>query len=124
MGRTFRQALADHATQIFLRADQFAETVVRYPEGNLTSPIEVTGLWTPDLQPMREMSMNDGERVVLHGTLDLSATTTLAYTDQWLIGGLLYQTESIMHPRDGIRSLRLRRDDKKATTNSNPGRLR
>lgn len=92
MGDLHDLILAD-VQDVFLNTDEFAETVYRYPRGNLGSPEELVGIFTEDREPGTNQVDGDGvvpntikgERIRSSGYLFLSADVVVDDRDTFLI---------------------------------------
>lgn len=123
MARTLKDAIEDDVDVIFLNSSEFAMNVTRYPAGVVANAVSVTAVFVT-LPPVLEDNYGKGERIVHRGTLDISSGSSVGRTDQWLIQGLLYQTEYVRDAEGGMRTVGVRRDEKITTSGADAGRIR
>lgn len=118
---TLKALIAADVSNVFLNADEFAESVTRWPQGYEGSAVTVTAVWEPD-DVDRDATM-DGERYTQDGTLNVSSSVSVHREDVWVIGDEQYATTSTGKVEGGLRSLRLRRVSKVSTSRHRGGKL-
>ena len=98
-------------------------TVTRYPAGVVADAVAVVAV-PVTMPPMVEVDYAKTDRIVHRMTLDIKSIVTTDRKDQWLVGGKLYQTESIRDDEAGLKTISLRRDEKISTSGADTGRIR
>lgn len=103
---TLSEQIAAHATTVFLDTDHFAEQVTHRPLGDDAGDVAVVAnvVWK---DPADNPDGGTGQK--LEGTLDVAGSLTLDERDQWVIGGVLYQTRLVGEPQGGLRRVMIQR---------------
>lgn len=120
MPRTLADDLVDDVAQTFHDPEHFAGENEIYRVPATGAEVRVYAIWSPystnrfaALRPDRKL--DEGERDVLYGTLEVTASTTVARSDQWRIDGDLWQVMDPIVESGGVSMIPLRRDLKKKT---------
>ena len=98
--------IAADASAVFLNTEDFAETVTHRPLGNDGDDVAVTAIVVWD---KAGENGDGGKGTKLSGRLDVAGSLAVAETDQWVVGGVLYQTLSIGEPQGGLRMVMIQR---------------
>ena len=113
MPRTLADDLVDDAERILSATDHFAEALTRYPLGVTASAISgLTGIFT-EKDAVQDKAR--GESNARTGDLLLAESVTCDPRDTWLIDGETWQTLSVSGAQHGMRTLRLKINERQRT---------
>lgn len=110
MARTLADAIVDDATEVFLNTDEFAGTYRRFVGGNLSTPLEVVGIWT-EKPPSR--FARHGDATVRSGVLVVASNTDVLLSDKWLIAESMWSVKTADRVQDGWRFLDLTLEERR-----------
>lgn len=96
---SLRTLIEEHVTAVFLRTDHFAETMIRYTDGDKSRASSITGLVTWKTDEVDNFDRGRGND--RHGEVLFADSVSVSLTDTLKIGGKVYQVETVGPVHDG-----------------------